>query len=298
MYAWVELRLPDGSLHELGHGDVVGRLWSAALPIDDERISEAHALVSLRGGDLKLLALRGHLAVEGRPRPEVELTPGLRVSLADGFDVEVVSVELPDAVLAVEGDGLPRQVLGGVCSLLTRPRPRLAPGSVAGAAAVFWTNRDEWRLRLGDGDARPLRAGDAWAADGRSFRAVRVALSDAGAAHTIASGPPSPLRIVAAYDSVHLHREGWPVLSLGGLSARLLSELVALGGPASWEVVASELWRGESDRLVLRRRWDVGLTRLRRRLEAGRVRPDLVRADGSGQVELVVYPEDVVEDRT
>ncbi len=299
MYAWVEVRLPDGSVHELGHGDLVGRLWSAALPIDDARVSEAHALVSLRGGELQLLALRGALSVGGQPLSRIALTPGLRVSLAEGIELEVLSVDLPDDVLALEGDGLPRQVLAGVCSLVTRPRPRLMAGSVGGAAAVFWTTRDAWRVRVGDAEVRPFAAGDAFTTDGRTFRAVEVALGQAGAERTHArGGTPSPLRLVATYDSVHLHREGWPVLALGGLSARIVSELVALGGPVSWEVVAGELWRAKTDRLVLRRRWDVGLARLRRRLEAAHVRPDLVRADGSGQVELVLYAHDVVEDLT
>ena len=54
----VSLQLPDGSIHELGHGDLIGRLWTAALHLDDGRISEAHAMISLRGSELHLLALR------------------------------------------------------------------------------------------------------------------------------------------------------------------------------------------------------------------------------------------------
>ena len=45
----VHLRLPDGRTAVLGHGDLIGRLESAALPLADPRISEAHAMVSLRG---------------------------------------------------------------------------------------------------------------------------------------------------------------------------------------------------------------------------------------------------------
>jgi hypothetical protein len=295
MYAWVELRLPDGTLRELGHGDLIGRLWSAALLIDDARVSEAHALVSLRGGDLKLLALRGRLLVDGRPVGDVALVPGLRVGLAEGLDLEVVSVERPADALAVEGDGLPRQALAGVCSLLTRPRPRLAAGQVAGAAAHFWSAGDDWRLQLAGEAPRPLRAGDAWTADGREFRAVRLALAEAGTARTLGTGP---LRIVAQYDSVHLHADGRPPLALGGLPARILSELVAIGGPAPWDVVAAEVWRDTTERAQLRTRWDVALTRLRRRLDAAGVRADLVRTDGSGYVELFTHPHDVVEDRT
>ena len=63
MRAFVRFRLPEGNSVELGHGDLIGRLWSAALPIADARISEADAMVSLRGQELKLLALRGRFAL-------------------------------------------------------------------------------------------------------------------------------------------------------------------------------------------------------------------------------------------
>ncbi|MDP2313853.1 MAG: hypothetical protein Q8P41_13175 [Pseudomonadota bacterium] len=46
-------------------------------------------------------------AVAGRPRSEVTLEPGLRITFADGLEVEVEAVRLPEAVLALEGEGLP-----------------------------------------------------------------------------------------------------------------------------------------------------------------------------------------------
>ena len=50
MHAHAILRDPQGHHHELVHGDVIGRVWSAALQLDDGRVSEAHAMVSLREG--------------------------------------------------------------------------------------------------------------------------------------------------------------------------------------------------------------------------------------------------------
>ena len=63
-------------------GDLVGRIWSAALRLDDPGVSEAHALVSLRGEELWLLGLRGRFLVEGQPRTEVAMAPGMRVRLS------------------------------------------------------------------------------------------------------------------------------------------------------------------------------------------------------------------------
>lgn len=49
---------------------------------------------------------------------------------------------------------------------------------------------------------------------------------------------------------------------------------------------------------MLRKKWDVSLARLRARLKEARIRPDLLRSAGTGQLELVLRPEDHVEDRT
>lgn len=67
MHACVHLASADGQIHVLGHGDLIGRLWSAALCLSDPRVSEAHAMVSLREGQLRLLALRGLFAIDGKP---------------------------------------------------------------------------------------------------------------------------------------------------------------------------------------------------------------------------------------
>ena len=90
---------------------------------------------------------------------------------------------------------------------------------------------------------------------------------------------------------------GWPVVTFGGMAARLLTELVAFDGPVTWEVLARELWPDEPDRHALRRRLDVTVARLRARLRDERVRSDLLRADGSGCFQLVLYEGDSVEDR-
>ena len=82
------------------------------------------------------------------------------------------------------------------------------------------------------------------------------------------------------------------------MSARIISELVAFDGPVAWEVLAREIWDNEDeDRTSLRRKLDVNLARLRRKLRDRRIRPDLVRAAGTGHFELLLHERDVVEDR-
>lgn len=295
MRAYVSVRTRDGVLHRLAHGDFVGRLWSAALRFDDGRVSEAHALVSLRGDRLHLLALRGLFRVAGRRSSEVALEPGVEVELAPGLTLTVDEVHLPETVLGLEGDGLPRQVLAGVCSLQLRPEPELTPGFHRKAPARLWSTDAGWTLDLGGEDPRPLPAGETFELEGRSFRAVEIRLADAAEPATRHAGP---MRIVASFDTVELHSPGRAPLVLSGVQARLVSELVALDGPARWDLLAGLLWPDEAEPSVVRRRLDVTLSRLRRRLREAGMRTDLVHADGAGSIVLLLDPEDRVEDRS
>ncbi len=302
MNAIVRILAPDGAIRALGPGDLIGRMATAALPIDDGRVSEAHALVSLRAGELKLLGLRGVFAVDGQPCKEVVLRPGLWVALAPGLSLEVLDVELPEFMLALQGDGLPRQVLVGACSVLVSPRLCVVGRHQDDAAAHVWNNGVSWRLRIAGGAARDLASGHTFRVGDHELCAVAVPVVGAGQAHTEVDGAfAAPLHIVAGFDTVHIHpqgRVGVAPLTLDGISARIVSELVALAGPVAWELLASEIWRDEPDRARLRQRWDVSLARLRGKLRAAAIRPDLIRAGGTGQVELLLYQGDVIDDRT
>lgn len=106
----------------------------------------------------------------------------------------------------------------------------------------------------------------------------------------------TPLRIVNRFDTVTIHRAGQPPLVLAGQLARMLAELISMGGLADWSTVAREVWPEERDPNLLRRKWDVSLARIRQKLRDAGVRGDLLRPDGMGRLELVRYAGDVVED--
>lgn len=300
MRPFVRVLDPDGTPYELVHGDIIGRLWSAAMPLDDGRVSEAHAMVSLREEGLHLIALRGAFAVDGKPESDVALQAGMRIQLARGLFIEVADVTLPDEVLGLEGPGFPRQSLPSVASLLREPAVRLVAGYREGAVAHIWGTGDGWRVRVQRAPVQELTAGDDLdLGDGVVLRAVAIPLRSAGQPMTRkAGGVDAPMSIVAQYDVVHLHRDGEPTLVLSGMLARTVSELVACGGPMPWAVLAGELWPRLQRSDVLRSRLDVNLSRLRRKLREAHVRTDLVRTDGTGLVELVLTPYDRVEDRS
>lgn len=299
--ATVRFRVGPDDVRELEPGEIIGRSWTSALCIPDPRVSEAHAMVSLRGTGMKLLALRGRFAVDDRPLTELELVPGQRIELARGLALEVVAVTLPGEVLALEGDGLPRQILSGTSSLRATEgrRPELAPGFQPDADALLFNDGLAWTLRLANAEDRLLVAGDRFAIGERTFRAVAVRLESAGHAATMISGAMHPpLHMVVRYDTVHIHRATEPAVAVDGILARILSELATIGLPVSWEAIAREVWPEDDDLVALRRKWDTSVARLRKKLRDARIRADLIRADGTGNFELFLQRDDKVEDQT
>ncbi|HRE89623.1 MAG TPA: hypothetical protein PK095_10855 [Myxococcota bacterium] len=215
--------LIDDTERVLHPGDLIGRNAACAFPVTDPRVSEAHAMVSLRGTSLKLIALRGRFAVDERVLTEVELVRGLKVDLAKGLTAEVLEVALPSHVLALEAPGLPMQVLSGVCSLRVGPRPELVPGFANDANALFFSDGQVWFVRL-DGEDRPVVAGDSIAVSGLEVRAVAMSLAASGHAATLVHGRvDEPLVIVVRYDTVHIRQSTHPSVVLDGLLARIVS---------------------------------------------------------------------------
>lgn len=309
MHAHVRFRLPDGSERLLQPGDVIGRSAGATLVIPDPRVSEAHALVSLRGDSLRLLALRGRFSWESRGESakatsdesvtDLELRAGLTVFLARDLALHVAQVVLPDAILGLEGPGLLRQSLGSVASLKVGPPPELVQRFVQDADAVFWCDGEHWTVRVAGEEDRPLEAGDSVAVCGREFRAVPIPLRSAAADGTSPIGAiASPLLLVLKYDTVHIHRHREPPVVIDGITARMLSSMAAVPSPVSWESLAADIWPDEDDSVLLRRKWDTNLARLRKRLRESRIRPDLVRADGHGNFEVFLEPGDNVHDQS
>lgn len=297
MLARVVIRDPAGEEHELGHGDIMGRLVTAALPLVDGRVSEAHAMVSLREGQFQLVALRGALSLAGEVLPQIELEPGQRIQLARGVEIEVMEVWLPETVLAVEGPGLPRQMLPGVASFVAETTVRLVRGWKEGSALYLWNTGDTWLARAPGGPVVVVSGGSRLVVGAFEVRLVDVPVHHAGPAPTRQRAAEA-LRIVSHFDAVHIHRDGRSTIALGGKPARLIAELASCGCPMGWAALAEAVWpEVEDDPVLHRTRFDTLLSRLRRKLRASGVRADLVSTDGAGMVSLLLNPQDTVEDR-
>lgn len=289
----VSVELSNGQTAELVPGDLIGRLPTASLSINDPRISEAHALVSLRGSQMKLLALRGGLRVGVGRLLEVTLRPGLEVELADGVSLQVRAVDLPQRVLAVRLDEGPPLVLARVTALLAGPPPRLSVRPSPEAVALLWTHQSVLWVRPAGGVDFALAPGASATVGATALHVQLLDLADQ-------AQPPTQthaevLHFVVWYDSVRVSSPGCAPLLVDGMPARVLSELVLLGGPVAWEVVAKEVWGGEVPRPLLRERFDATLARLRRRFADHGIRRPLLRASQTGQIELLLTPQDTVE---
>ncbi|MDX2086612.1 MAG: FHA domain-containing protein [Kofleriaceae bacterium] len=294
MHAVAVVRASSGELVPLHHGALIGRLWSADLHINDPRVSEAHAMISVRGRDVHMIALRGRMLVDGTWSADVVLVAGMTVTFAHDVAIEIADVRVPDTVLALEADGLARQVLSTVTSLYGGTAPRLVAGWQAGADDHVWPDGESWMRTTGA--PTPIAEGDAWEVAGTRFRVVMLRAEGAPPTHN----DPAyalPIRIVARWDTVHLVREGAPTAVITGHMAHVLSELATTRAPIAWQELASLRWK-EGDRDLLRHRWDMQLRRLRRKLSTHGLRTDLIRADGSGLVELVLGPGDTIVDET
>ncbi|MBK8265177.1 MAG: hypothetical protein IPK80_28090 [Nannocystis sp.] len=281
-------------------GDLIGRLAAADMVIADPRISEAHALVSLRSRSLRLLALRGALFVDGQDVDAVTLARGLRIDLAEGLYLTVEEVELPTHSLVlcglvqgpvelsaptyslVVGDDAGERVLG------------LVAGRVPDAVGHLWSSGSRLWICLRDQEAEPIQVGAKWMVEGRALRVIQVPLDGTNDTVTEKSGG---LVIVARYVTVHV-RYGARTAVITGRPANLVTELVRFDGkPIPWEMLARQVW-GDRDRELLRDNFDATRSRLRRQLRDLDIRDDLVCLDGSGNVELVLHSSDRIIDES
>ena len=173
----VTFQLPDRRRVTLRPGDMIGRMDRAALVLNDPRVSEAHALVSLRRGELFLLSLRRMLGVRGKPMSEVRLERGTEIDLAADLTLRVVDVAAPVNVFALRNDTLGVRLLGEITSLIAGPPARLVGRFVADAHTHVWSaGPDRWQTRGADGAVRALVVGEVLQVGDAQFTVVTTPL--------------------------------------------------------------------------------------------------------------------------
>lgn len=294
---FVRFRGPDGLRTVLLPEDLIGRMAKADLRINDPRISEAHALLSLRGLRLQLIGLgKARLRSQREDGPRLTLAQGDVVTLAPGVELEAEEVSLPTSVWRIQGpDGASEELLRSQYTVTADGR--LEAGYRAEGLAWLWSAGDGWFCQVGAGARRPLLPGVLQVAPGVALQVADQAPRGAESTIFEASGP---LRIVTHFDMVHIYQGERRLLTLTAKAAVLFRLLAEARGPESWSYLASKLWP-ELDRALRRKPYDRTLERLRGHLAAAGLRRDLVRSfgpgvDQRGRVQLMLGPEDIVVD--
>ncbi len=295
------ISVPSHGLRVTVHpGSLFGRLAMAAVSISDPRVSEAHALVSLRARSLQLLALRGLLLVDGHEVDHVALVPGLRVELAEGLPLVIERVELPTHALLLCGAAPGAVELGAATYSLVEEANtvRVVVGFVDGAAGHVWSSGSSLWIRVAEQPPQRVEVGGRWTIADCSLRIVHVPLDDTPDTWTDSGRGRTGLVVFARYTTVHIQRDTRTSV-VTGKPANLVSELVRFGAkPVPWELVSQQIWGREVDRLTLRKNFDSTMSRLRAQLRELELRDDLVGLDGGGNVELVLHPGDRIVDQT
>lgn len=163
----------------------------------------------------------------------------------------------------------------------------------ARADAVFWSLGDAWSYRLRDGETRELVDGTSFQLGTRTITCERIALDDVGVAKTRQS-ERAPLHLEIAPKSVKIRvdvHERTAVIT--GVPGKILASISSHPHPVEWDTIAHQVWPDDlCTESSLRRRFDVGMLRLREKLQQLDLPSNLVQMDGSGLVVLHLDPED------
>lgn len=279
----------------LGPGDIIGRADWAALSLEDARISEAHAMISLRGQSLKLLALRGRFRVKGKVCTEVTLISGMVIELADDVTLTCQETSLPQTLPGLALEGLPVIALTNTLSVYMGSPPRVKHGYRPDADMCFWSFGDSWRVVV-DGQApQPVSVGQTWRIDGRLVEVVDVPTTVAEHAIT-RSVLRLPLSFEVINNVVRVTREGDEPLRISGIPGRILAAVLKNEHQMHWQAIVDEVWPNDmSMESALRRRFDVGVSRLRTCLrQLVSENEQLIELDGAGIFALKLTTQDKV----
>lgn len=280
----------------VGPGEFIGRSDVATMCVDDPRISEAHAMVSLRDRHLKLMSLRGRFRVDGKVLHEVVLSTGLVLELAPGVNLVCESIHMPDALVGLSIAGVPEVPLTGTMTLHAQGVPSLKRGFDPEGDAVFWSVGEHWRVSIDGAPAKVLAIGDRFQCLGLQVEVVNVPLADLSQPRT-KSALRAPLVFVCASSHVRIERASEVPLRVSGIPGKILSSVLCRGGQADWQEIVTDVWPGEyAAQDIMRRRFDSGLRRLRDALlHISHGEAPLLTLDGAGILVFHLTKQDRIE---
>lgn len=298
-YAVFKLNIDD-TPRTLVAGGIIGRAATMHMRINHPAISEAHALLSLRGGNFYLLALRGGLAASGQSVTELKLAVDCEVQLTSDITVKVVELNLPDYALGIEvvnGHIIP--LMAEVSSLMPGSSLVLMPGWNQDAMGWIFSSGAGWTLMERGRVGVDLQAGQHHMVGGLWFSVVSLPASGMQVSTTEHQGRVFPaMAILFNETEVRIDVPGRPPVDINGVLGRILAELARFGKRVPWTAVFEAAFEEPPwpDIALARKRWDSSVFRIRARLRDERLRVDLLYVDGQGNVELRLYPGDTLNE--
>lgn len=277
----------EDDLFELEPGDIIGRMELAALSIEDARISEAHAMISLREGELRLLALRGRFRVKQEVCSQIALTDGLEIELAQDIYLKVLEVYLPDHILGLEIPGFTQMALPQTMTLFAQNPPVIRSGYDNSGDAIFWSLDGSHRVTLlHEQRTMQLKAQDHIKIKDLEVEIISIPVNSASRPKTVPfHAAPQQLEILET--GVRIVQDDTNSALITGLPGKILATLLLYGPTMTWEQIVEHVWPGDrSLELALRRRFDCSLSRLRSRLQRLGLPAQMVRMSGTGLVTL------------
>lgn len=269
----------------------MGRLRGAAIRIQDPRVSEAHALITLRGAQFVMLALRGRLRlVGGEARGRIDLQAGQRIELNEGVEVVVDAVAISPTLLAILGlEPDPVPLLSPEISLVGDPL-HLVPHNHGDAVLRVWRSQAQWWIGPPAGAPAPLRVGHRQEVDGHELRWELVSTSLVSVDPTTLREfwPPLEVDVFGQHTELLLRGEGTPHRLTGNLHSmvRWVATMARLGHAVHWLEVAKRIWRVNHTRA----NWYRTLGRLKGKLRDLRLPENLVETK-AGLVRLALRPD-------
>jgi len=235
---YVDLRLPDGRCLRAHPGAIIGRLSSAQVRIDHSQLSEVHALLSLRGGELWMIAMRmkiGHHTQNGIKRSHrLKLLPDMKIELIDDFIgsyiVEIIDIRLPDFVyqlrierkdqLSINRD-LGELLSNEYYSIIDADAPRLVSGWKPDGLWQFAINGTGWTVHVAGLDAQDLSA-----AFSSEVRGWRLSVQKKPVSHSGSSNTRVSFSIKQLEDGISVRVSGIERTKLTGNQGRLVGLLL------------------------------------------------------------------------
>jgi len=290
---YVIFRLADGSTTTLFPGEIIGRGVSASLLLDDHQISEAHALVSLRGASLQLLKLRGMLKLAGEDHflGEITLEVGQHIVVSSQISLEVFKVSTPDEILVLEGlTRAPIPLTQSEYEIGGHPLS-IHPREEDEVYASIWQSGETWMRRVSKEEKVAVIAGEEWMVNGSPLCIKLATVDDASFENTesplkIVEPPPSLAQVVlelSAERAVIRYPEDDEFYAITGHSARILyitANATKKGIHMRWKDICDEIWYKYK-----RNNWDSAKNYLRKKLREAGIRDTFFVYKG-GQVWL------------